>query len=191
MVTSPCDGIIREVSPITKGRIVRAKASALPVGILIGDDELSRRLEGGTLVRIYLHPRDYHRVHAPCDGSVAIRRAIAGCLLPVGLEGLQLWQLTTFGRAPRIVARNARLVHVIEGRDGLVVVVMVGAFGVGRMSASYPDPAGGPVRIRRGDELGVFHLGSTVVLLGERGGLTRRSVGERVRVGDPLLGGET
>jgi phosphatidylserine decarboxylase len=121
---------------------------------------------------IYLHPRDYHRVHAPCDALAWRVSLVPGRLLPVTAASV--------ARNPRLFALNERMVHVLETGHGHLAVVMVAAFGVGHMTCSYhrfaPHPrellvhhCDPPARLRKGDELGVFHLGSTVIVLTEPG----------------------
>ena len=162
---------------------------------LIGDSSLAAELVGGTHVTIYLHPRDYHRVHAPVSGRVERVVAIPGRLLPVNDAALD--------RNPELFTVNERLVHVQRTDSGPVVTVMVAAFGVGHMTCSYLgtrihprevetfecEP---PVEIDRGEELGMFHLGSTVVVLTGAGhspapslthGPTRLGTGMLVRGG--------
>lgn len=167
-VVSPCDGALREVAPIEQGAQVTAKGHAFSVGELLADESLARQLVGGTALTIYLHPRDYHRVHAPCDALVKRVVHIPGRLLPVTAASAD--------REPRLFALNERMVHVLETGNGPMAVVMVAAFGVGHMTCSYqrfaPHPrelqvrdCEPPARLSKGDELGVFHLGSTVILL--------------------------
>jgi len=168
-VVSPCDGTMRDVVPIEAGMEVVAKGHAFSIGELLADDALAQSFVGGMAATIYLHPRDYHRVHCPCDALVKRVTLVPGRLLPVTPASAD--------RDPRLFAINERLIHVIETGFGTMAVVMVAAFGVGNMTCRYhrfsPHPRelqvhepSSPVRLRKGDELGVFHLGSTVILLG-------------------------
>ena len=148
---------------------------------------------GGLATTIYLHPRDYHRVHCPCDADVRAVTAVPGRLLPVTAAALE--------REPRLFARNERLIHHLDTALGAMAVVMVAAFGVGHMSCAYRQVAvhprqiqrtvcTPPVRLRKGDELGVFHLGSTVVLLTRPGvELSDLDLPISVRMGEALLEG--
>jgi phosphatidylserine decarboxylase len=174
VLVAPCDGYLREVVEVERGRQVVAKGHAYSVGELLADEELAEGLVGGVQAVIYLHPRDYHRVHTPCGGVVCQVSAIPGRLLPVTDASVD--------REPRLFSLNERLVHVVQTEFGKVVVVMVAAFGVGHMSCSYGDIEAHPseivrmrlagaaaTRVEKGDELGIFHLGSTVVLYAPAG----------------------
>lgn len=172
---SPCDGRVRDFGPILRtrdgrGTHVEAKGFRYGVAELLADGELARAFEGGWHTTIYLHPRDYHRVHTPAPAFVSSITAVPGRLMPVNDASLD--------QAPRLLPQNERLVHVLRVGEGLLAVVMVAAFGVGHMSCSYTQAPAHPRRVERrsfgegavrlsaGDELGIFHLGSTVVLLG-------------------------
>ena len=190
-VVSPCDGNVRSFGTIEPDLRVVAKGLQYTIPQLVADDALAQQLVGGTHLTIYLHPRDYHRVHAPVHGQVRKVIAVPGRLLPVNDAALD--------RNPELFTVNERLVHVIDTPLGPVVAVMIAAFGVGHMTCSYlgvqPHPSevtpvdcAPPVDIDRGDELGMFHLGSTVVLLtgpGHRPGPALRE--GPVRLGTGLL----
>ncbi len=167
-VVAPCDGELRDVAPIGSGTEIVAKGHAFSVGELLADESLAQQFAGGTALTIYLHPRDYHRVHTPCDALAQRVVHIPGRLLPVTEASAQ--------REPRLFALNERMVHVLETGHGPMAVVMVAAFGVGHMTCSYqrfaPHPrelqvreCNPPARLTKGSELGVFHLGSTVIVL--------------------------
>ncbi len=189
-VVSPCDGALREVVFLQSGIRIEAKGHEYGLGELLADPDLARRFEGGTLASIYLHARDYHRVHSPCDALVRTATLVPGRLLPVTDAAL--------ARQPSLFARNERLVHVLDTGHGTMAVVMVAAFGVGNMMCAYQrmpahprelqvhalDP---PARLRKGDELGIFHLGSTVLVLVEPGVQVLAGPG-RIRFGQPLFG---
>ena len=172
ILVSPCDGRLREVAEIEAQGVVIAKGHAYAIGELIADSQLASRFVGGLQTVIYLHPRDYHRVHVPISGVARRVISIPGRLLPVNDAAV--------AREPRLFAVNERQVHVIDSDHGVVAVVMVAAFGVGHMSCAYESVEVHPERevpvdlqpppfLAKGAELGVFHLGSTVVLLTEPG----------------------
>jgi len=171
VLVAPCDGELREVAPIERVTEVVAKGHSYGIGELLADHELAERFVGGTASTIYLHPRDYHRVHAPCDALAHRVSLIPGRLLPVNDASVDY--------DPRVFAINERMVHLLETGHGWVAVVMVAAFGVGNMSCPYhrfdPHPRElqvarlePPSRMGKGAELGVFHLGSTVIMLTEK-----------------------
>ncbi len=172
ILASPCDGLLRSVVPIHSTTEILAKGHRYSISELLADSELASEFSGGSAATIYLHPRDYHRVHTPCDGLVESVSLVPGRLLPVTAAAL--------AREPRLFALNERLIHVLETAHGKLAVVMIAAFGVGHMTCSYrhlePHPRSivrmscePPARLRKGDELGVFHLGSTVVMVMQAG----------------------
>lgn len=195
-LVSPADGLLEDVGPIEAGALLRVKGQEYEVGELLGDPADAARFVGGTFAVVYLSPRDYHRVHAPVSGAVHTVRHVGGTLLPVNRFGVASY--------PRLFARNER-VAVFQGseRHGEVVSILVGAIGVGRISVAF-DPSvmtnvgRGPTtqryhaddapRLARGDELGTFHLGSTVVLLvgPEQRIELRVQAGERLRMGQAM-----
>lgn len=195
-LVSPSDGALREVVPVDEGLRIVAKEHAFSLGELLADDALAETFAGGHLASIYLHPRDYHRVHAPADALVSRVSVVPGRLLPVTDAALE--------RRPELFSRNERMIHVLETVHGVVAVVMVAAFGVGNMSCAYQrlpthpsavvehvcDP---PARLRKGDELGTFHLGSTVLVVVQPG-LTMvpapASLPAPIRFGQALFRGE-
>ena len=171
-IVSPCDGLLREIVRVREGVTVSVKGYSQSIAELLADDELARVFEGGYAATIYLHPRDYHRVHAPVDSLAEQVILVPGRLLPVTDAALD--------RVPGLFTVNERLVHVLDTIHGKMAVVMVAAFGVGHMSCVYRHVASHPreiqrvacapkPRLRKGDEIGVFHLGSTVVLVTEPG----------------------
>lgn len=200
-LVSPADGLLEDAGPIERGAVLRVKGQAYEVGELLGDPADAKRFEGGRFAVIYLSPRDYHRVHAGVSGRVHTVRHVGGTLLPVNRFGVNNY--------PRLFARNERVaVFQDSERHGEVATILVGAIGVGRISVAFDPsvmtnvgrgpttlrcpPASAP-RLARGDELGTFHLGSTVVLLtGPIAGATSLCArpGDRVRVGEALLVGE-
>jgi phosphatidylserine decarboxylase len=141
---------------------------------------------------LYLSPAMYHRVHAPVDGRVAAWRYVPGRLFPVNATGVR--------SVPGLFTRNERVAVLVDTEaHGRVAVVLVGAANVGRISLAFADlvtnrgaPAGRVVpaeafELRRGDDLGVFNLGSTVVLLVADPGLVpAATAGSLVRVGQAL-----
>jgi phosphatidylserine decarboxylase len=192
VLVAPSDGRLREAAEVEAQGVVVAKGHAYAIAELIADAELAQRFVGGLQLVVYLHPRDYHRVHVPISGVARRVKAIPGRLLPVNDASV--------AREPRLFALNERLVFELDTDHGTVVVVMIAAFGVGHMSCAFHPVPAHPERevdiplapapfLAKGEELGVFHLGSTVVLLTEPGfelaeGLEPNS---RVVFGQPLL----
>ncbi len=196
VVVSPVDGAVSETGIVEGGRLIQAKGLGYRAGDLLGDPRLAARLEGGPFATIYLSPRDYHRIHFPLDGRVLGWRYLPGRLWPVNPASVRT--------VPGLFAVNERLVTVLDTPLGLCAVIAVGATVVGRVRASY-DPAvpltnasGGrpqwrdypePIPVRKGEELGAFEMGSTVILLFEPGrvALSPRLVpGTQVRMGEAI-----
>jgi len=184
-VVSPVDALVAWTGPVRDGLVPQGAHHAVDLRILLDGDH---PFEGGDGAILYLAPPDYHRVHVPREGRVVRWTYLPGRLFPVFPACAE--------RVPGLLARNERLVTWFEGDAGSVALVMVGAFGVGRMSAAYtdllancgapvadarPDP---PPTFARGAELGRFNLGSTVILFFAPGRVDLAiRTGQRVRVG--------
>jgi phosphatidylserine decarboxylase len=194
-VLSPADGTISQLGTITRGRIFQAKGRDFSVRELLGhDEETAAHFEGGRFVTIYLSPRDYHRVHMPAAGALHSTAYIPGDLFSVN-------QQTAEG-VDRLFARNERLACLFEGPVGRFASVMVGAMIVAGISTVWPrrssEDANRVIResfttnpwiFKAGDEMGQFHLGSTVVLLLEPGRaewLGAMQAGTKVRMGQAI-----
>lgn len=173
VVVSPVDGAISQLGPVADGRIIQAKGREYTVEeLLAGDRALARQFNHGQFATIYLSPRDYHRIHMPLTGRLALMRYVPGKLFSVNPR--------TARAVPRLFARNERVVTVFETDFGPVVQVLVGAIFVGSMEtvwAGQITPAYGDavrewryageqaVRLTKGAEMGRFNMGSTVILL--------------------------
>ncbi|HEY0715036.1 MAG TPA: archaetidylserine decarboxylase, partial [Polyangia bacterium] len=170
VVVSSADGRVVETGTIQAGQLVDAKGVGFSLSTLLADERAARKLEGGAYAITYLSPRDYHRVHSPVGGTLVAWHHVPGQLFPVNERSV--------AREPMLFSKNERLVTILEGAAGLAAVVMVAAVGVGHMTASYdPDVATHddrfsdgivrsrhfhePITLKRGDEVGVFNLGST------------------------------
>ena len=173
----PVDGAISQFGPIERDQIVQAKGHQYSTTALVGGDEaLARTFDDGLFATLYLSPRDYHRIHMPCDG-----RLLRMIHLPSALFSVNP---TTARGVPGLFARNERVVCVFErpkGR-GTFVLVLVGATIVGSMATvwhglvnpprtgqvrdwHYDTPQQAPIALKQGEEMGRFLLGSTVVML--------------------------
>jgi phosphatidylserine decarboxylase len=170
-VVSPSDSRLSAIGPVpADGRLEQVKGESYGIDALLGSAEEAARFRGGVSATLYLSPGMYHRVHAPVGGRIRGWRYMPGRLYPVNALGV--------GSVPGLFTRNERVTVFVESPDhGAVAVVLVGAANVGRIGLSFTDlvtntgRAGGAfqpasaVPIERGDEIGVFNLGSTVVLL--------------------------
>lgn len=199
VVISPCDGVVAAGGTAVAGTLVQAKGHTYRLADLVGDEDLAGRLTHGHYVTIYLSPRDYHRIHAPIDATVLGYEYLPGALWPVNPR--------LSARREGLLARNERVVlHLNSRTAGDVALVMVGAVGVGNIRLSHPAfpaqlPDSGALRpareryrvelsgveVRRGDELGAFRLGSTVVMAFAPGPVVLEgSMGLPVRFGERL-----
>ena len=180
-IVSPADGRLESPGPVDEGSTFFVKGRPYRVEELVGDADEARRYTGGGGCVVYLSPRDYHRVHAPCDGTVARVRSMPGDYYPVNSIGMR--------HIPNLFARNRRVAIAIDTPKasglGRVTVVMVAAMVVGRITVTGIDARDVPigdhtprVTLERGDELGMFHLGSTVVLFLERAAMGTWLAGE-------------
>jgi phosphatidylserine decarboxylase len=187
-VVSPADGLLSAIGRVEPGARIVVKGRPYDVRTLTGDRADAERYEGGSFAVVYLSPRDYHRVHAPVDGVISCVRGMPGDLFPVNSIGER--------HVPRLFVRNNRVAICVDSKLlGRVTVVMVGAMIVGRISVTVLGGSSArpgehsllpPTEVQRGDEIGMFHLGSTVVLLFERNIELLREIGP-VRYGQSLL----
>jgi phosphatidylserine decarboxylase len=191
---SPCDARLQAWGRVPDdGRLEQIKGRDYSVAALLASEDDARLFRGGMHATLYLSPAMYHRVHAPADGHVVAWRYVPGRLFPVNGPAVR--------QVDGLFARNERVVVRLDSpRFGPLAVVLVGAANVGRISLAFaglrtnsgapgcavtPDPA---PALRRGDELGAFNLGSTVVLLAADRSLAPAGpvLGELVRMGQAL-----
>ena len=168
----PVDGAISQFGAIDHGQIFQAKGHSYSATALVGGDSvLAAQFAGGSFATLYLSPRDYHRIHMPCAGTLRQMVYVPGDLFSVNP--------TTARGVPGLFARNERVVCVFDTASGPMVMVLVGATIVGSMATvwhgvvnpprtgriSRQDYPAGQVQLAQGAEMGRFLLGSTVVLL--------------------------
>ncbi|MED5622452.1 archaetidylserine decarboxylase [Ideonella sp. BN130291] len=168
----PIDGAISQFGRIERDQIFQAKGHRYTTtALLAGDSALAQQFEDGEFVTLYLSPKDYHRIHMPCAGTLKRMVYVPGDLFSVNP--------TTARGVPGLFARNERVICLFEGERGPFVMVLVGATIVGSMATvwhgvvnpprthdvrewRYDDK---PVVLKKGEEMGRFLLGSTVVML--------------------------
>lgn len=170
-IVSPADGVISQAGPINKTRILQAKGIDYSVSRLIGSSDTAKRFDNGSFATIYLSPKDYHRVHMPAAGKLIRSRYIPGELFSVNDKTAQA--------LPGLFARNERLVCEFESKElGDFVVIFVGAMlvaGIETVWGGFEQPGPGlvretdhskaPLAYKKGEEIGRFKFGSTVILL--------------------------
>ncbi|TXI20255.1 MAG: phosphatidylserine decarboxylase [Ottowia sp.] len=192
----PVDGAISQFGAIERDQIFQAKGHAYSTTALLGGDaRLAAEFEHGQFATLYLSPRDYHRIHMPCAGRLRNMVHVPGDLFSVN-------PVTARG-VPGLFARNERVVCAFDTARGPLALVLVGATIVGSMATawhgvvnpprpgrirrwSYDEPR---IELQRGEEMGRFLLGSTVVLLWPHGTLRFApdwAPGGAVRMGQAL-----
>jgi len=194
-IVSPADSTILNSGRIRDGELTQIKGHTYRLDELLDSTNDSDRFARGSYITLYLSPKDYHRVHSPCTGHITHYRYVPGRLYPVNNIGVN--------NVERLFAVNERLITYLTTDQGAIALVMVGASNVGRITVGYDDIITNSsnkqtaytvefrhrVPIKRGDELGMFHLGSTVVLItaNEEMTLNDLSCEQPVRVGEALF----
>lgn len=197
-IVCPADGAISQLGAIESGRIFQAKGQYFSTRELLGGDEARAAVfQDGQFATIYLSPRDYHRVHMPIAGRLTATSYIPGKLFSVNAVTAQ--------NVERLFARNERLVCHFETDLGPMAMILVGAMVVAGIetvwSGQEAPPTKGPVAVdyqnlpepvslAKGEEMGRFMLGSTVILLFPKGSMSwdeQYVAGAATRLGE-LLG---
>jgi phosphatidylserine decarboxylase len=192
----PADGSISQLGSIDGGRIFQAKGHSYSCAELLSDPERARAYENGSFATVYLSPRDYHRVHMPCAGDLSAQTYVPGALFSVNQ--------TTAENVDRLFARNERLVCYFDTPTGPMAMVLVGAMIVAGIETVWSGQVAPPPRqpktvdyknappgisLARGEEMGRFLLGSTVILLFPKNTVTWEpgfSAGSPTRMGERL-----
>lgn len=174
-IISPVDGRVSAAGGIEGGQLIQAKGSMYSLTVLLGGEERhAAPFQGGRFTTLYLAPRDYHRIHMPCNGRLTETIYIPGRLYSVAPH--------TTRAIPGLFTRNERLVCLFDTPFGPMALVMVGAIfvscmetawaglvnpeaGMRRLVTRYGLPEGPDVSFVRGEEMGRFNMGSTVILL--------------------------
>lgn len=165
-VACPADGTVSQIGEIVDGQILQAKGRNYSVAQLLASHEDGEYVKDGAFATIYLAPSNYHRVHMPFDGVLVETRYVPGDLFSVNNA--------TASHIPDLFARNERLVCVFDTAFGRAFVVLVGAMIVagieciatGKLKRSDRlQVAKHTLALKKGDELGRFYLGSTVIVV--------------------------
>jgi phosphatidylserine decarboxylase len=168
-IACPVDGTISEAGNIDGERLLQAKGRSFSLTELLAAQPWARSFEGGSFATIYLAPYNYHRVHMPLRGDLKDTVYVPGRLFSVNA--------VTASHVPRLFARNERVLTLFDTAFGQVALVMVGALNVGSMATVWAGditPAARrvitclparDVSLEKGEELGRFNMGSTVILL--------------------------
>lgn len=168
---SPCDGQISETGKLSENRILQAKGKDYSLQSLLANDTVCNQLMNGYFSTIYLSPKDYHRIHMPITGELQRMIHVPGRLFSVAPY--------TARQIPKLFARNERVIAIFDTDSGPLVMVLVGAMLVSstetvwagevtpnkNKSVSVTDYSGKGIWLNKGDEMGRFNMGSTVILL--------------------------
>ena len=192
---SPCDGRISETGTLLESRILQAKGKDYSLQDLLADDPVCCLLADGYFSTIYLSPRDYHRVHMPLPGRLQRMIHVPGRLFSVAPY--------TVRQVPRIFARNERVISIFETDSGPMVMVLVGAMLVSstetvwagevtptkNKEVTVKEYSDKEITLEKGEEMGRFNMGSTVILLmppGSVTGLSELGAGVSLEAGQRL-----
>ena len=192
----PVDGAISQFGAIERDQIFQAKGHHYSTTALVGGDAaLGAQFVDGSFATLYLSPRDYHRIHMPCDGRLTRMIYVPGALFSVNP--------TTARGVPGLFARNERVVCVFDSAHGQFVLALVGATIVGSMATVWHGVVNPPrwpkvrewryddqqIELKQGQEMGRFLLGSTVVMLFPKGRLRFNpawSAARAIRLGESM-----
>lgn len=195
VLTSPVDGAISQLGQVSNDRVFQAKGQSFSLNELLGgDEERAAPFTDGEFATVYLSPKDYHRIHMPLAGTLREMVYIPGKLFSVNP--------TTAQNVPNLFARNERVACIFDTQAGPMALVLVGAMIVGSVETSWAGvvaPGGGevsesrydglktPICFEKGEEMGRFRLGSTVVMVMPKGAVTWNPLqvaGSTVRMGE-------
>ena len=193
VLVSPSDGKISQSGRITNDRILQAKGQHYSVRSLLANDPDCAEFINGFFATVYLSPRDYHRVHMPFDGKLLRMIHVPGRLFSVAPYNVR--------QLPNLFARNERVVNLFETTHGTMAVVMVGAMLVSSMETVWSGVVTPPrgkkitrgdwsrrnIQLARGEEMGRFNMGSTVILLMPPGAISSL---EHYEPGDDVVMGQ-
>lgn len=199
MLCLPADGRVSEQGVIDSNRLLQAKGHYFTLETLLANDlELAEKFKDGNFITTYLSPRDYHRVHMPCDATLRKMIYVPG----------ELFSVNPFlaEHVPNLFARNERVICEFETEFGPMVQILVGATITASMSTVWAGVINPPraknvtvyeyltegdtaVRLKKGEEMGAFRLGSTVINLFPKNAVELESAliaGEPTRMGERL-----
>lgn len=170
-IVSPVDGVVSQFGEIAQGQLIQAKGMDYSLGGLLGETEFQQHFWQGQFATIYLSPKDYHRVHMPFTGKLLEMTYVPGSLFAVNQASAN--------QIPAVFAKNERVICMFQTEIGKIAVIMVGAMivaGISTVWAGNVTPNKDKViksyiyhdvTLRRGEEMGCFSMGSTVILLFE------------------------
>lgn len=174
IIVSPVDGTIFHIGNCKEHRFLEAKGQTYTVQDLLGPNIIHSTFQNGSYINVYLSPIDYHRVHMPISGTLMHMNYIPGKLFSVNNS--------TVNYMPNLFAHNERVVTIFQTDFGMMAVVLVGAMFVGSIETSwagtinathtkhtssitYSAADAQKINLSKGQELGLFKMGSTVIVL--------------------------
>lgn len=198
-IALPADGCVSEYGRIVENQLIQAKGHFFTLETLLANDlEMAEKFKNGDFITTYLSPSDYHRVHMPCDATLRKMVYVPG----------ELFSVNPFlaEHVPNLFARNERLICEFETEFGPMVQILVGATVTASMSTvwagvvnpprpdevveyHYNTEGEGVIRLSKGEEMGAFRLGSTVINLFPKGAVALEphlQAGEKTRMGEKL-----
>lgn len=200
----PADGHLSQFGPIEGETLVQAKGHTYTLtALLAGNTPLIDTFAEGKFATIYLSPKDYHRLHMPCDGILREMIYVPGELFSVNLH--------TAANIPNLFARNERVICVFDTEFGVMAQILVGATIVGSIETVWAGVITPPregiiqrwtyprvgevddsllIKLKKGDEMGRFKLGSTVINLFEKNNVDfadNIALAQTTRLGDRFL----
>ena len=161
-VISPVDGFVEDMGTITEERNIFVKGQLFSIRKLLGNDRAFEKYRDGVFMIIYLSPKDYHRIHSPVAGKVISQWDLGGKSYPVNKWGLK------YGKSP--LSENYRKISEIECNGTHVVLAKVGALFINSVTLTHKNDL-----LEKGEEMGYFSFGSTVILLFEKGSFKANS----------------
>jgi len=191
-IACPADGRISAIGRIQNARVFQAKGKDYSLAALLADESLAHDFRNGSFVTVYLSPRDYHRLHMPITGTLLSQTHVPGRLYSVAPH--------TVRTIDSIFARNERVIATFQTEHGRMALVLVGAINVaaietvwaglitppaGRSTQSVSYEGDQQVVLNRGDEMGRFNMGSTIIAVFENSVRWRVDMtpGDAVRMG--------
>lgn len=154
-VVSPVDGYVEDIGDISQEKNIIVKGQVFSIKEMLGNDEAYNKYDQGIYMIIYLSPRDYHRIHCPASGKIISQWELGGKSFPVNKWGLQ------YGRAP--LAKNFRKISELDCNGKHLAMAKVGALFINSITLTHKGDT-----VTKGEEIGYFSFGSTVVLLFEK-----------------------
>lgn len=177
-VISPVDGCISQLGDIHAGELFQAKHRYYTLdSLLAGEQDMARHFQDGTFATLYLSPKDYHRIHMPVDGRLSRMTYVPGRLFAVNARTTRV--------VHNLFARNERIICLFETSIGPMALVMIGAINVGSLETVWSGEItpgtkrviqawnyhndSSAIKLVKGEEMGRFNMGSTVLLLFGKG----------------------